>query len=187
MLNLLPLLPLFALVYLFAALQRLAARKPAYSHITHTISELGEWGSPVQRQIARGVFLPVAFCLLPLVYGFYQTSPPVAWLALCLATGYLTAALFPCDPGSPMHGSWRQGLHNLGGGVEYIGGGLSLLEAATAYGPFYRFVGYGALAAAVLLGMLPVNSPRGLLQRLVEVGLFGALTCLSWQALGIDF
>lgn len=32
-------------------------------------------------------------------------------LAICLATGYTLSAIFSCDPGSPLNGSWQQQLH----------------------------------------------------------------------------
>ncbi|MBD9358367.1 hypothetical protein [Methylomonas albis] len=40
---------------------------------------------------------------------------------------YVFGAVFPCDPGSPLIGSWRQQIHNLFGTFEYLGGGFRLL------------------------------------------------------------
>ena len=45
--------------YLFVCLARLGNKKPGYSHLAHTISELGEWGAVHQRFVALGVFLPL--------------------------------------------------------------------------------------------------------------------------------
>ena len=175
-------LPWLALAFLAAGVAWFGARKPGYRHGIHTISELGEVGAPDQHLVAWGLFLPAGLALLPLALLWRETAPAVAGLAACLATGYLVAAAFPCDPGSPVGGSWRQGVHNLGGGVEYVGGGLCLLAAAEAFGDLARTAGFLALAVAALLTVLPAGSPRGLVQRFGEVALFGALGWLAVHA-----
>jgi hypothetical protein len=95
--------------------------------------------------------------------------------ALCMAIGYVTAALFPCDPGAPLLGSFRQLLHSAGAGVEYVGGAWALLLLAEGGGPTFL-----AASATVALGALAISSPalgawRGALQRVVELTLFAAL------------
>ena len=45
--------------YLFAALVALATREAGYSHVRHTISEIGESGAPDQRLVAFALFLPI--------------------------------------------------------------------------------------------------------------------------------
>jgi len=176
------LLPLAAFVYLFVGLFVLAARKPGYSHVLHTISEIGEVGAPDQRLVAWGLFLPVGLAFLPGAILLQNAVPAVAALCLCIAVGYLVAAVFPCDPGSPVSGSARQGMHNLGGAVEYIGGGLALLAAAKAFDVPGRIAGYVVLAVAIGLTILPAGAPRGLLQRIGELVLFGSSAWLVWLA-----
>lgn len=128
------LLPLLALAYLFASLAWLGPRKAGYRHLRHTISELGEVGAPDQRLVAWAVFFPVGMAFLPGALLLAPTAPPVAALSACIAIGYLVAAVFPCDPGSPASGTARQGVHNIGGAVEYVGGGVALLVAAERFG-----------------------------------------------------
>jgi Protein of unknown function (DUF998) len=175
-------LPLLALVYLFANLFRLSPRKPGYSQVLHTISELGEIGSPDQGFVAWGVFLPIGLAFLPGAFLFQASAPAVAALSLCIAVGYLVAAVVPCDPGSPVSGSVRQGIHNLGGAIEYIGGGFSLLTAARDFGAPCSIAGCIVLTVAVALTVLPAKAPRGLTQRIGELVLFCSAAWLMWIA-----
>ena len=85
------------------------------------------------------------------------------------------AAAFPCDRGSPLSGSPRQALHNIGGAVEYVGGGLALLRLSETLGQAFRLAGLFVLIAAVALSIPAIASIRGLMQRLAELCLFGGL------------
>ena len=181
------LLPILALGLLAASLLVLGRRKPQYSHVIHTISELGEVGAPDQKLVAWAVFLPIGLLLLPISYLYLRSFPPAASLAGCISVGYLVAAFFPCDSGAPVSGSTRQGIHNLGGAVEYIGGGFSLLSAAERLGDEWKWLGFIVLGVAVALTVLPTVSVRGLVQRVGEVCLFGGLAYLVWLAAGGDF
>jgi len=180
-------LALIASVILLAALARFGARRPAYSHLRHTISELGEAGSADSRRVSLGVFLPMGLLFggAALAAASRRPESPLAegvfFLALCLAVGYGVAAIFPCDPGSPLQGSWRQGLHNLGGGIEYVGGAAALFAisralavsdpfAATLFQEGSLLVLCSALALSV--AALPW---RGAVQRVAELVLFGGL------------
>lgn len=164
-------LTLGAAVYLCAWLVIPGARKPGYSHLRHTISELGEVGAPHARLVAFGVFLPVGIVLLAVAGLARPADSAASVLALCIAIGYIVAAIFPCDVGSPASGSWRQFAHNMGGTVEYIGGGLVMLSLA---GPF-NIVGMIVLGAGILISVPPLAAIRGLIQRLAELCLFGSL------------
>lgn len=160
-------------LYLVSSMLLLAAYRPGYRAIRDTISELGETGARHGRLAAYGVFLPVGLMALALAWLRHGSS--AAGLALCIAVGYLAAAAFPCDPGSPARGTWRQSLHNLGGLVEYWGGGIFLWRLGADHD-----VGFQALAAFVLALPLAFNLRaclpiRGLLQRLAESALFGGL------------
>jgi len=164
-----------AAAYLFGSLFLLAPRNPGYSHLRHSISEIGEIGAPDQRLVAFGVFLPVSLLLLAVAALARSSSPLAASLALCIAFGYFIAALFPCDPGSPFSGTTRQAVHNLGGGVEYIGGAFVLLTMARDFTPAFQVAGFTVLGSAFLVSVLPSTPVRGLLQRLAEITLFASL------------
>ncbi len=173
---------LAAAAWLGAAMLALAPRKPGYSHVRHTISELGEVGAPQQRLVAFGVFLPVGLLLALAGALLRDPFPAGAALALCIAIGYLVAAVFPCDPGSPVSGSPRQGAHNLGGAVEYVGGGLAFMKIGHLAGIPFAWAGWLVLGAAVALTLLPAGAPRGLMQRVAETVLFGGLAWAAWLA-----
>jgi hypothetical protein len=161
-------------------------RREGYRHARHTISELGEQGAADHGRVRWGVFLPVGLgCMAVAALASTATGPAgltlgARVLAGSLGAGYLIAALFPCDPGSPLQGGWRQGVHNLGGGVEYVGGALGLLILSPELGQVAS-----AGAVIVVLGTIGVSWPglpwRGAVQRLVESVLFGSLIFSIWQ------
>ena len=151
-------------------------RKPAYSHWHDTISELGEVGSPFSRAVSYGLFLPVGI-LLGLVATLADTTA-LAGLAGCVGTGYVVAAYFPCDVGSPLSGSGRQQIHTIGGAIEYLGGAYWLTQLS----PQLMVVGYNLYsiaASSLIVGSLLLSIPglliRGLIQRMMEGILFGSL------------
>ena len=166
---------LLAVAVMFAA-----ARRPEYAHRRHTISELGERGAVLEREISYGVFLPVGIMLAVAGLMLLGSERPIGALALCIATGYTSAAFFPCDPGSPLGGSWRQGLHNLGGAVEYLGGALALMVIAEVHGAAFRFTGLAVGACAILISF--PSPTRGAIQRAAEILLFGGLIAAILRA-----
>jgi hypothetical protein len=170
-----------AATYLLASLIALAPRKAGYSHIKHSISEIGEIGAPNQRFVAFGLFLPIGLVLLLAAYLVRPASPAAAALALCIAIGYVGAAAFPCDPGSPLFGTARQALHNLAGAVEYVGGGFALMKLAGSFGQLFKLAGFVVLGTAIALSVLPSNSVRGIIQRIAETCLFGGLALAIWR------
>jgi Protein of unknown function (DUF998) len=176
------LLVVLASVYLIIGLVILAQRKPGYSQIRHTISELGEIGSPVQRAAGFGLFLPLGLLFLLISFLVQSAVNPAATIALYIAVGYLVAAFFPCDPGSPAVGrSTRQTIHNLGGAVQYVGSGLTLINLGETLGQAIQLVGFAIVALAVAFSFLQASSVRGLVQRVAEGLLFGVLALLLWQ------
>lgn len=164
-----------SLAYLLAGAAWLARRKPGYSHWRDTLSELGETGSTVERAARYALFLPIGLAFAAAAALAWGTLQQPAWAAACVATGYLAAVAFPCDAGSPAVGSWRQGLHNLGGAVEYLGGGLCLMRLEDDGAIPWRIVGICIFVAGILLGLMPAGSPRGAVQRVAECTLFGAV------------
>ncbi len=171
-----------AATYLFASLFALAPRKAGYSHLKHTISEIGEIGAPGQRFVAFGLFLPIGLLLLLVAYLVRPSLPAAAALALCIAIGYIGAAAFPCDPGSPFSGTSRQALHNLFGAAQYIGGGFALMTLAETFGQPFKLAGFVVLGSAIALSVIPSNSVRGIIQRTAEICLFGGLAMAVWRA-----
>ena len=111
-----------------------------------------------------------------------ETNATAAMLALCIAAGYLVAALFPCDPGAPMWGSARQAIHNAGGAVEYVGGAVVLLRLGELHGIPFRAAGLVVAATAIALSIPALNAVRGLVQRIGEACLFGGLAAVVWLA-----
>jgi hypothetical protein len=173
-------LTVLAAAYLLAQVLIIARRRPRYSHIRHTISELGEFGAAEQRFVAGAVFLPVGAVLLIVGALARPLNQSAALLALCIAIGYLVAAAFPCDPGSPLSGSFRQALHNLGGAVEYVGGGVALLLLSETLGPAFRLAGFVVLGAAIALSVPGITAIRGVVQRAAELCLFVGLALAIW-------
>ncbi|MBD2755625.1 DUF998 domain-containing protein [Spirosoma validum] len=151
-------------------------RKPGYNHLNRTISELGEIGSPITRPVNYGLFLFVGVLLW--VVAALTDENAVAGLAVCVGTGYVVAAFFPCDTGSPLSGSGRQQIHNLGGAVEYIGGAYFLGQFSTTF-TLFGYDPFSVAAGSVLAGALLLSIPdlpfRGLVQRVIEAILFGSL------------
>lgn len=167
-----------ASAYLILAIIIFGRRKDSYSHIRFTISELGEYGSRDQKIVAFGVFLPVSLAVAGVACFIPSSNPFQIGLALCIATGYFVASFFPCDVGSPYTGTTRQGIHNLGGGIEYAGGAMCLFGLSEPI--HYTF---GIVGVSVILGMLFVsfeNPIRGLVQRCTETILFGSLLYSLW-------
>lgn len=183
------------LIFLLIGIVWSSRRVDGYSHIRHTISELGEWGSLRSRLVSWGLFAPVGIGLLALAWlvnGAGSTHPLAETLMLLSAAvgiGYLGAAIFPCDPGSPMGGSWRQQLHNLAGGIQYVGGAGALFVASqsvvaneSALADWLLVSGIVVGSVAVLLSIQQVFRVRGAVQRIGETFLFGNIIWLAFVA-----
>ncbi|MFD2937686.1 DUF998 domain-containing protein [Spirosoma flavum] len=169
-------LALFSALLLLTGISYFGWRKPAYSHWHDTISELGEVGSPRSRAVSYGLFLPVGL-LLGLVATLADTTA-LAGLAGCVGTGYVMAAFFPCDVGSPVSGSVRQQIHNVGGAVEYLGSAYWLTQLSPQpLGIDYTL--YSIVAGSLIAGSILLSIPglllRGLIQRMMEGIVFSFL------------
>ena len=94
------------------------------------------------------------------------------------------SALFPCDPGSPLSGSTKQTIHNIGGFIEY-GGSIYFINKSRhlLFTPGFIEPQWiiGFLVICVILASLPGFKLRGLFQRIVELLLFGQLLWLSYR------
>lgn len=151
-------------------------------------------GGRSSRLVSLGLFLPVGLCCLALTRAFTDIAAPgeltrgATTLAVSVAVGYLVAAFFPCDAGSPLQGSWRQGVHNLGGGVEYVGGasGLWLIGSSLRAGAPESSIGLAFVAGACVVGAAVIGLStsalfrwRGAIQRLAELALFAGLIVVA--------
>lgn len=163
-----------ATLWLALGIAHFGRRHAGYSHVRHTLSELGQTGAPDAGPVALGVFLPFGVAMAAVGWIGRASDPQAAGLAACLAVGYLGAAAFPCDPGSPLVGSWRQALHNIAGAVQYVGGAAAIWRLATGGSCFAPLAAVVAVAA-VLLSVPAVHRWRGAIQRVAEAALLAAL------------
>jgi hypothetical protein len=152
----------------------LGAVRSGYSQLRDTINELGESGAPNSKLVAYGVFLPFGLAMLVVAWLSYPENLDASRVAACLAVGYIGAAVFPCDPGSPLSGSWRQSLHNIAGTIHYFGGGVVLWQLRSV-APLFDISSLVVLVAAGLLSSSSVSAVRGGIQRVAEVALLGGL------------
>lgn len=155
------------------------SRKENYSALKHSISELGETGARHEKAVGYGLFLPVGLMLLAI--ALVTPSFILKGLSACIAAGYLVAAFFPCDAGSPAAGSFKQTIHNIGGFAEYAGAAFFLMRASENDLQLW-FIDYKIIALMVIGCMIGISvaSPiRGLLQRMAEVLLFGSVIAMA--------
>lgn len=172
-----------------------ARRRPGYSHLRNTISELGETGAPDARRVAWLAFAPLGLAVwvfAALLSARLPSDAKTGLVLLCLlGVSYVGAAVFPCDAGAPFWGTWRNQLHNLVAAVGYFGAGAGLIELGRAFEDLASLSGLaavtGALGKGVLLGIfaLSFDSPvRGLVQRVIEAAVFGWMVLLGgWLVL----
>ncbi|NOV31471.1 DUF998 domain-containing protein [Methylomonas sp. ZR1] len=166
---------------------------PNYDAVRHTISELAAFGTPLADEINYGLFLPVGlmqWLALACQYRTLKQNPTLRRGLLAFSwvgTAYVFCALFPCDPGSPLIGSWRQQIHNLFGALEYLGGGYGLVLFGRIPGSRVaiplKISGVLVLTVLVLLAVPFLADYRGLIQRVAESVLFGWLTLASAEQL----
>lgn len=164
-------------MYLATSTIVLARRRSGYSHVRHTISELGERGAVDEKLVAFGLFLPVGISMA-IVAFFVQSNEPAAMLAFALAVGYGGSALFPIDAGAPPIGSWKNGLHSLAGAIQYIGAIGAFEQYGRNFGFPYTMVKFAIFAFLVSIYVPYAKEVRGLIQRTIEVGLFLGLAFL---------
>ncbi|HVM51368.1 MAG TPA: DUF998 domain-containing protein [Candidatus Acidoferrum sp.] len=159
-----------------------ASLRPGYSHISRTISELGETGAAQAHLVAFGFFLPVGLIVWWALWLAHRHTlardTSLILLALSgLGAGYVLSAFFPCDPGAPLFGSWRTLVHNAAGLIDYGGTALGFLLFCRHCARHERrpqAVAFGIAAALgflamVLLGLPPAFPVRGAVQRVAEL------------------
>lgn len=173
--------------------------RPTYSHVANTISELGETGAPQAHLVAYGFFVPVGLLVwLGLWVTHGHTASRDTGLVLFalsgLGIGYTLGALFPCDPGAPLFGSWRTLAHNVAGAIDYGGTvvGFCLFSRYCAWhkaSPLAVVFGMAALMmffGSVALALPAAFSVRGAVQRGMELvqftGVFFVCRVFSTEA-----
>jgi hypothetical protein len=170
-----------------------ARRRPGYSHLRHTISELGETGAADARPVAWLAFAPLGLAVWLFVALLGALLPDGSGTGLVLLSllgvSYVGAAVFPCDAGAPFWGTWRNQLHNLVASLGYFGAGAGLIELARAFEDVSSLSGLAGITATlgkgVLFGIfaLSFESPvRGLVQRTIEAAVFGWMVLVGTWA-----
>ena len=169
--------------------------KGDYDLVSQFTSELTTSGTPWARAIAAS---HVAWGALGL--ALLWVAAPMAPLAGVARAGYwllasepgvwIGSAFLPCDPGCPVDGSLTQTLHNVWAAATFIATtvGLLLLACNRAASRAARFA-WALLAvfwiATFVLMLVPDAAPvRGLIQRLGEGTLYGALCAVAWKLSG---
>lgn len=180
-----------AIAWLAGTILYFSRRKPFYSNIRQTISELGEYKFPPWREVAWYGFLPVGV----LVWLFCAS----AWFALgdetirqglllysLVGLGYVGSAFFPCDPGAPLRGTTRNNIHVAFGIVQYLGGAAALylferdlveMNHGTS-ATIMRALAFIVIAGLILMGQGWLARWRGVTQRVMETALFAAMPVL---------
>lgn len=166
---------LVLLVYWVAGIYYYAQKRPEYSHIVHSISELGENNSKYEKPVSYGLFLPIGVLFFIVAWLYNGTSSVASLLSAFMGVGYFFSAFFPCDPQTPLLGTWKNTLHNLAGGICYVGCLVVLQEAYSDDGEWLSGVVLYALMIFLLIFMLGWPKITGLLQRVVEFGIIAVI------------
>jgi hypothetical membrane protein len=165
-----------------------ASLRPTYSHLSNTISELGETGAPQAHLVAFGFFLPVGLMVWLALWLTHRYTPgrdtPQVLVALSgLGMGYTLSAFFPCDPGAPLFGSWRTLVHNTAGLIDYGGTVLGFLlfsrycarQKARSLAVVFGIAAALEFLASVALVLPPAFPVRGAVQRVAELVQFAGV------------
>lgn len=170
-----------------------AALKPGYSSISQFISELNATGTPFAVAIGWLGFFPFGMVAGALLIASAGSAPVQGasrigyWLLMAEPVGYIGSAFWPCDAGCPADGSMSQLLHNLLSISTYLATtlGLALLSFNARLAMRWRFFwALLAIAWLILFGLMLDDSLapwRGILQRLSEWMVYGALGIAAWR------
>jgi hypothetical protein len=160
--------------------------KPGYSHLRDTISELGEAGSPVGFRGSWHGFVPIALLLWLFLAVGIQLAPTdagkVLWLFSLVGAGYFGGAIFRCDAGAPLVGTWTNNLHVLFGSLEYLGalGALSSMRHTAYWAPLSEVMDYAVPVLLVsFVGFSFPHSFRGFFQRVAETIIFASVVVMG--------
>lgn len=161
-------------------------RKPGYSHLRHTISELGEAGSPVAVQAAVGfVTIGVIVWLLLAIVASTSTFVPreALWQFSLVGVGYVGGGLFACDRGAPVFGTMRNAVHVVCAILEYAGAAaaFAVLSREAAWTSITPALSYATPVVLICFWGIGFPHPlRGLVQRVAEAVIFVGLALLGF-------
>jgi hypothetical protein len=162
------------------------SRKSGYSHLRHTISELGEMGSPVGKSVSYIGFIAIGISLwvfLIIAAKLLPDQADVFFMLSLVGAGYIGGGIFRCDPDAPPFGSWRTTLHNLFAVLEYVGaaGAFLTLKRSEFWSPLSEVMSYaGGIVFICLAGISFPHPFRGLIQRIAEAIIFGGAVLIGW-------
>lgn len=168
------------------------SRKLGYSHLRDTISELGEVGSPLGRSVSIG-FLVTGILLWLFAFVASKALPheptEVFFLLALVGLGYVGGAIFRCDPGAPLLGSWRNTFHNIFAAFEYVGaaGAFTTLQRSEFWSPLSGPMAYAGGFVLICLCAISFPHPyRGLVQRVAESVIFLGVILMGWWVYRAD-
>ena len=168
------------------------SQRPGYSHISNFISELAETGAPPTRFLSYAIYLPVGLMVWLALWLTHREArereTSLVLLAMsCFGFGYVLGALFPCDQGAPLFGSWRTLVHNVAAFIDYAGTGISFLllsrrflrQNATPQAVGFLAAGAFVLACLAILCSEATRNICGAVQRVAEATQFAGMffTC----------
>lgn len=162
------------------------SRKPGYSHLRHTISELGEMGSPVGKSVSYLGFVAIGAFLWLFLFIASRLLPSesdVFWMLALVGAGYVGGGVFRCDPGAPFIGSWRTSLHNLFGALEYLGAAAAFfaLQRSEFWAPLSEAMAFAGGIVFFCFAAISFPHPyRGLFQRIAEAVIFGGVMLIGY-------
>lgn len=166
-------------VYLICAIIFYARKRQGYSHLKQTISELGESGSQYEKQVSYIIFLPVGIGCLVISYATYTSNYQAAFLSGALGLSYFLSAIFPCDPGTPLSGTWKNAIHNIVGAVCYVAMAYQLNELIDSNTTGFIDISLFLLCSFLLIFI--IGFPKqviGLAQRIAETSIFFSIGLL---------
>jgi len=161
------------------------SRKPGYSHLRHTISELGEMGSPVGESVSHLGFIAIGISLwlfLIIAANLLPHQSDVFFMLSLVGAGYVGGGIFRCDPEAPFIGSWSTTLHNIFGVLEYAGaaGAFLTLKRSEFWSPLSEVMSYaGGIVFFCFAGISFPHPFRGLIQRIAETIIFGGVVLIG--------
>jgi hypothetical protein len=153
--------------------------------VRHTISELGEVGSPVAVDAAVG-FVAIGGLVWLFLASVASTSslvpPDALWLLSLVGVGYVGGGVFACDRGAPALGTTGNTVHVVCGVLEYVGAAaaFAVLSREAAWASITPVLSYATPVVLVCLWGISIPHPlRGLVQRVAEVLIFAGLALIG--------
>ncbi len=166
---------------------------PGYDHSRQFMSELGATGSVTGVAVNSWGYIPngvliAAFCLLAAIILRGNALATIACLLLALnGVGMAGAGIYPCDfECSRSNPTVAAELHDLWGGLGYLGGILgTVLAALWARKSTAPWLAPIAVAAAIISlvgfsGIIAEVEFAGLFQRAMETALAAFMLSLGW-------